>query len=203
MPLFASGGSAPQVHPDAYVAPTATLSGEVVVEAGAAILFGAVLTAEGGPVRIGPDCVVMENAVLRGTRNHALVLGARVLVGPRAYLTGCRIEDEVFLATGAIVFNGAVVGARAEVRLNGIVHVNSRLAADATVPIGWVAVGDPAEVMPPERHDDIWAIQKLLDFPRTVFGLERPPPGESLMPDLMPRYAAALRRRHAGDREVS
>jgi hypothetical protein len=65
--------------------------------------------------------------------------------------------------------------------------------ADATVPIGWVAVGDPAAILPPDRHDAIWAIQEKLDFPKAVFGLERPPPGGSLMPELTRRYAAFLR----------
>ena len=55
----------------------------------ARILFGAVLTADGGPVEIGAGCIVMENAVLRGTRQDPLRLGRHVLVGPLAYLTGC------------------------------------------------------------------------------------------------------------------
>jgi hypothetical protein len=96
------------------------------------------------------------------------------------------------------VFNHAVIGAGAEVRINGVVHLRTRVAAGATVPIGWVAVGDPAEILPPDQHERIWAIQELLDFPRTVFGLDRPPPGGTIMPELTRRYAAALRR-HADD----
>jgi hypothetical protein len=57
----------PSVHPDAYVAPTAVLSGQVSVGAGSCVLHGAVLTADGGPVEIGANTVIMENAVLRGT----------------------------------------------------------------------------------------------------------------------------------------
>jgi hypothetical protein len=67
------------------------------------------------------------------------------------------------------------------------------------VPIGWVAVGDPAEILPPEQHDEIWAIQEPLDFPRTVFGLERAPAGETIMPELTRRYAGALGQ-HRHDR---
>jgi carbonic anhydrase/acetyltransferase-like protein (isoleucine patch superfamily) len=59
------------------------------------------------------------------------------------------------------------------VRINGVVHVNSALSDGAVVPIGWIAVGDPAEILPPDRHDDIWAIQRELDFPGTVLGIER------------------------------
>lgn len=65
-------GQSPVVHPSAWVAPTATLSGDVEVGPDSRILFGAVLTSDGGPVRIGSGCVVRENAVLRGTRRHPL-----------------------------------------------------------------------------------------------------------------------------------
>ena len=91
--------------------------------------------------------------------------------------------------------------ARAEVRINGIVHLRTVLPVDAVVPLGWVAVGDPARILPPDRHDEIWAIQQALDFPGYVFGVERPPPGGSFMPEVMPRYAAFLRRAHAADRQ--
>lgn len=195
------GGRRPHVSDDASVAPTAVLSGDVRVAAGACILHGAILTADGGPVVVGPTSIVMENAVLRGSRRHPLTVGAHVLVGPHAYLSGCTVEDEVFLATGTTVFNGARLGARAEIRVNGVVHVNSALAPDAVVPIGWIAAGDPAELFPPEAHERLWSVQKAMDFPGTVFGMARPPAGRSGMPELTRRYAAALRR-HSADRII-
>jgi carbonic anhydrase/acetyltransferase-like protein (isoleucine patch superfamily) len=131
----------------------------------------------------------MENAVLRGTRRHALTVGDRVLIGPRAYLSGCTVEDEVFLATGAAVFNGAHLARRAEVRVNGTVHLLTVLEEESVVPIGWVAVGDPARVLPPERHEEIWAIQEPLDFPGEVFGVARSP---DMMSEIMARYTRAL-----------
>ncbi|GGQ32916.1 hypothetical protein GCM10010249_59330 [Streptomyces roseolilacinus] len=110
--LMAHEGRSPSVHPTAYVAPSAALCGDVRVGAGCRVLFGAVLTVEGGPVELGEGCIVMENALLRGTRRDPLVLGWQVLVGPTSYLTGCRIEDEVFLATESRIFNGAWLGTR-------------------------------------------------------------------------------------------
>jgi hypothetical protein len=109
----------------------------------------------------------------------------------------------VFLATGATVFNGALIRKGAEVRINGLVHLRTALPAGATVPINWVAVGDPAQILPPDRHDDIWAIQKPLDFPKYVFGIDRPPEGESIMRAIMRRYARALGLWHAKDREAT
>ncbi len=196
--LIEHAGNSPRIDPTAWVAPTATIAGDVEVGPDSRVLFGAVLTADGGPVRIGARCVVMENAVLRGTRKHPLTVGDRVLVGPRAYLSGCTVEDEAFLATGTAVFNGARIGRRAEVRVNGTVHLRTVLAQGEVVPIGWVAVGDPARILPPERHDAIWAIQEPLDFPREIFGVERSP---GMMAEIMDRYTRGLRS-HRDDRIV-
>ena len=197
--LLTQRGKRPRIHPSAYVAPTAVVCGDVTIGKNSQVLFGAVLTAEGGPVRIGSDCIIMENAVIRGSKRHPASVGNHVLVGPRTYLTGCTVEDSVFLATGATVFNGARIGTRAEVRINGVVHLKTVLAPDALVPIGWVAVGDPAEILPPSEHEKIWSIQEPLNFPRTVFGLDRLPPGETLMPELTRRFGKALAK-HADDK---
>jgi carbonic anhydrase/acetyltransferase-like protein (isoleucine patch superfamily) len=194
-------GARPTVHPDAYVAPTAVLCGDVRIGPGCAIGFGAVLTAEDGVIELAENVAVMETAVIRASRRAPVRIGRNVLIGPRAYLTGCTIGDDVFLATGATVFNGADVGRGAEVRINGVVHLSTRVPEDATVPIGWVAVGNPAQILPPHEHERIWAVQRPLNFPKTVFGLERPAPGESIMPELVRRQAKALRR-HREDRAV-
>lgn len=197
--LLEHQGNRPTIHESAYVAPTAVVCGDVTIGAHNRVLFGAVIVAEGGPVEFGAHCIVMENAVVRGVARHPTHIGDHVLIGPRAYLTGCTVESDVFLATGATIFNGAHIGRRAEVRINGVVHIKTLVPSDTTVPIGWVAVGDPAEIHPPADHDEIWAVQEPLNFPRTVFGLERAPPGETVMPEMTRRYAAALSR-HEDDR---
>ncbi len=198
--LLEHRGKRPRIHECAYVAPTATICGDVTVGANSRVLFGAVVTAEGGAVEIGAECIVMENAVVRGTPKHPVRIGDHVLVGPRAYLTGCTVEDNVFLATGSAVSNGAVIGAGSEVRINGVVHLKTVLPEDSLVPIGWVAVGEPAEILPPHEHERIWALQEPLDFPGTVFGVERGP-AETMMPEVTRRYARGLWG-HAEDRAV-
>jgi carbonic anhydrase/acetyltransferase-like protein (isoleucine patch superfamily) len=189
--LLEHQGKRPRIHESAYIAPTATICGDVTIGENSRVLFGAVIVAEGGPVIIGAYCIIMENAVIRAVPRHPTTIRDHVLVGPRAYLTGCTVEDYAFLATGASVFNGARIGTGAEVRINGVVHLRTTLAPDTVLPIGWIAVGDPAEILPPMDHERIWAIQEPLDFPRTVFGLERAP-SEQLMPELTIRYARAL-----------
>lgn len=190
--LLEHRGKTPHIHPSAYIAPTATICGDVSIGENSRILFGVTIVAEGGPVEIGANCIIMENAVIRGTPGFPARLGNGILVGPHAYLTGCVVEESAFLATGSTVFNGAHIGTKAEVRINGVVHIKTKLPSGSTVPIGWVAVGDPAQIFPPNEHDHIWAIQEPLNFPRTVFGLERAPDGETIMPELTTRYARAL-----------
>jgi gamma-carbonic anhydrase len=195
--LFEHEGRAPTVDPEAWVAPTAVLCGDVRVAAGARVLWNAVLVDDGGPVELGARAIVMENALLRGRGEHPVRVGADVIIGPHAHVNGAEVGEGAFLATGVAVFPGARIGAGAEVRVNGVVHVNSALPDGGLVPIGWVAVGDPAEVLPPDRHDDIWAVQRELDFPGTVLGIERGAP-----PDEATRRYAELFARHRGDRPL-
>src|ERR1700683_1693852 len=70
----------PQVSESAYIAPTAVLAGDVTVGPHSRVLFGAVITAEGGPVEIGTNCVIMENTVIRGVPGQETRLGDDVLV---------------------------------------------------------------------------------------------------------------------------
>jgi carbonic anhydrase/acetyltransferase-like protein (isoleucine patch superfamily) len=195
-------GKRPSIDATARIAPTAVVCGDVTIGANTSVGFGAVIVAESSAVSIGRDCVIMDTAVIRGVRGNPVMIGDHVLVGPRASLVGCSVADDAFLATGATVFNGAHIGRRAEVRINGLVHLRTVLPDDATVPINWIAVGDPAHILPPDRHDEIWAVQKPLDFPGYVFGVDRPRDGESIMPDVMPRYAAFLARAHGADRQL-
>lgn len=192
-------GARPRVHPGAVVAATAVISGDVTIGEGCQVLHGAVLTAEGGPITLGDSVIVMENALIRASAAHPVHIGSHVLVGPTASLSGATVADEVFLATGTRVFNGARIGERSEVRIGAIVHLRTVLPPESVVPIGWVAVGDPAQMLSPDRHEEIWALQKDLDFPGYVFGLDRETP--DLMIQLTERYGAALAR-HAADRRL-
>lgn len=170
MPIYEHDGKRPRVDATAFVAPTATLVGDVRVGPGSVILFGAILTAESGPITIGRECVIMEHAVLRGLARHPLVVEDHVLVGPHAHVSGCHIKQEVFVATGACLFNGAVLEPESTVKIQGIVHVRTRLPTKAVVPIGWIAVGDPVEILPPEDNARLSELLRERNFMGTVFG---------------------------------
>jgi carbonic anhydrase/acetyltransferase-like protein (isoleucine patch superfamily) len=187
--LIKHAGTAPRVDPTAFVAPNAVVCGDVTIGPGCRIMYGAQVIAESGSISIGTQCIVMENAVLRSSVSHPLKIGNNCLVGPNAHVVGCTVEDEVFIATGAAIFHSALLGKGSEVRINGVVHVKSHLAPGETVPIGWVAVGNPAQVLPPGEHDRIWAIQRPLNFPLYVYGLER---SEATMAEITRQLSEAL-----------
>lgn len=189
-------GAQPRIHPTAVIAPSAVISGDVTIGAHSQVLHGAVITAEGGAITMGDSVIVMENALIRASATDPVHIGDHVLVGPMASISGATVADEVFLATGTRVFNGARIGERSEVRINAVVHLRTVLAADTVVPIAWVAVGNPAQLYSPDRHDEIWDAQKELDFPGYVFGLDRETP--DLMVQLTERYGRSLAR-HADD----
>ena len=189
-------GAQPRIHPTAVIAPSAVISGDVTIGAHSQVLHGAVITAEGGAITIGESVIVMENALIRASVTDPVHIGDHVLVGPMASISGATVADEVFLATGTRVFNGARIGERSEVRINAVVHLRTVVPADTVVPIGWVAVGNPAQLYSPDRHDEIWEAQKELDFPGYVFGLDRETP--DLMVQLTERYGRSLAR-HADD----
>ncbi|HEX6235532.1 MAG TPA: gamma carbonic anhydrase family protein [Jiangellaceae bacterium] len=175
------------IDPTAWVASTAVITGDVTIGPRSRVLPGAIVSGDFGPVVIGADVLIMEQAVLRGRVGHPLHIGDAVLVGPHAHLNGTHVDDEVFIATGVSMFPGSRAQSGCELRINSVLHVNSVLDRDTVVPIGWIAAGRPARLFSPDRHDELWAVQEPLDFPGTVYGVPR---GTS-MREIMRRQCAA------------
>jgi len=185
------------IHETAIIAAAAVIIGDVTIGPGCRVQSGAVLDGSLGPIALGATVIVLENAVLRGTRRSPLSVGNNCIIGPHAHVAGATIGNEVFVATGASVFNGAVLGNGCEIRINAVVHVRTVLEPGATVPIGWIAAGDPAQLFSPDQHEKLWAVQKELDFPGFVFGVgvganaasESPAP----MIEITERWARAIK----------
>jgi len=174
----------PKIDKTAYIAPNAVICGNVSIGKNVRVMFGAQIIAENSPIAIGDNCIILENAVIRGTYKHSVSIGINCLIGPNAHIAGCTIEDNVFIATGASIFHGALIKNGAEVRINAVVHLMTVVQENTTVPINWIAVGNPMKKFPPEKHNEIWEIQKQYNFPNTVYGIERPKKGESKMPEV-------------------
>lgn len=143
MPLFAFEGRAPVVHADAFVAPTATLVGDVTVEAGASVWYGAVIRADYSPVVVRAGANVQDGAVLHGPPNMPTEVGAGATVAHLCVVHGAILGEECLIANGTTVLDGARVGARS------MVAAHSLVAANAVIPDGVLAAGSPAVVKKP------------------------------------------------------
>ncbi|SFM62556.1 Carbonic anhydrase or acetyltransferase, isoleucine patch superfamily [Pseudonocardia ammonioxydans] len=130
MPLFALEGLAPTVHPDAFVAPTATLVGDVHVEAGASIWYNAVLRADLGPIVVRAGANVQDGSVLHGGDDPVTEIGAGATIGHLCVVHGCVIGPRAVIGNGSTVQDGAVIGEGAMVAAGSTVAPNVELPAD-------------------------------------------------------------------------
>ncbi|NRQ39623.1 acyltransferase [Nonomuraea sp. NN258] len=163
--LIRHRGHEPVVEPSAYIAPTATLVGQVRVGPRARVMYGAVLDAEDGAIEVGEASVICENAVLRGD----VTLGDHVFVGPHATLLGCQVGRCAYLATGATVLQDAVLGAGVVIAIGATAHAGCVLPDEFFVPPNTVAID--GQVYAPGDPAMSEAISKL-GFARRAFGVE-------------------------------
>jgi carbonic anhydrase/acetyltransferase-like protein (isoleucine patch superfamily) len=169
-------GHAPSVDPTAYIAPTATLVGDVRIGPRVRVMYGAVLDAEGSTVEVGEASVISENAVLRatavGARPQPVRLGDHAFVSPHATLLGCEIGRCCYIATGATVLQGARLGAGSVLAIGATAHAGAVLPAEMFVPPYTVATGDPATVHTPDRPAELAAAIKKVNFAGAAFGVQ-------------------------------
>src|SRR4030081_1142641 len=140
MPEFELGGKRPRVHPDAYVAPTAVLIGDVELGPGASVWFGAVLRGDASTITIGAGSNVQDNVVVHCSRELPTVVGRDVTIGHQACLEGCTVDDGAVVGTGAIMLQRSRLGARAMLAAGAV------LAEGMEVPPAHLAAGVPAAV---------------------------------------------------------
>lgn len=140
MPLWSFEGKTPRVHPTAFIAPTATLIGDVVVEERASVWYGAVLRGDFNPIVVRAGANVQDNAVLHTTPAAGIEVGPGATVGHLCLIHAATLGEEGLIGNGATVLDGAKIGARAMVGAGAVV------TPDTEVPPGMLAVGVPAKV---------------------------------------------------------
>ena len=141
--LIELDGVAPRIAGDAFIAETAVLIGDVVVESAASVWFGAVLRGDNSQIRVGAGSCVQDNCVIHCAKDLPTLIGENVTVGHMAMLEGCVIGDGALIGMGAIVLQRARVGARAMVAAGAVVAEGAEIAA------GMLAAGVPAREKKP------------------------------------------------------
>ena len=132
--------AAPSIHPTAFVAPGAVVTGAVTIEEEASIWFNAVLRADLNRIRIGPRSNIQDGAVVHLADELGVHVGELVTVGHGAILHACTIEDEVLIGMGATILDGAVIGARSVIGANALVTQGMK------IPPGSMVLGAPGKV---------------------------------------------------------
>jgi carbonic anhydrase/acetyltransferase-like protein (isoleucine patch superfamily) len=140
MPLFAFEGREPKISPSAWIAPTATLVGDVQVEADASIWYGAVLRADFGSIIVRRGANVQDGSVLHGGADPVTEIGEGATIGHLCVVHGAVVQAEALVGNGATVLDGVIVGRRALVAAGCTVPPGMR------VPDGMLAVGVPARI---------------------------------------------------------
>jgi carbonic anhydrase/acetyltransferase-like protein (isoleucine patch superfamily) len=130
----------PTIHPTAWVVPDATVIGDVTLEEESSVWYGAVLRGDINRIVLGPRSNIQDNAVVHLDTGFPTILGELVTVGHGAIVHACTVDNEVLIGMGAIVLDGAEVGARS------IIGANALVTLDMKIPPGSLVLGSPAKI---------------------------------------------------------
>jgi carbonic anhydrase/acetyltransferase-like protein (isoleucine patch superfamily) len=147
--IYAVGELRPSVADDAYVAPTASVIGDVHLASQSSVWFGTVLRGDVERLTIGRGTNVQDNSVLHSDPGAPLVLGERVTVGHMVMLHGCHVGDDSLIGIGAIVMNHARIGARC------IIGAGSLVTEGKSFPDGSLIIGSPARLSRPLTPEEL------------------------------------------------
>ena len=139
--LLSFCGTVPQNEGAVFVAPNATVQGDVVLKPGSTVWYGAVLRGDDGTLTIGENSNVQDNAVLHCDAGGAVTLGKNVTVGHSALVHGCTVGDGSLIGMHATLLNHCVVGR------NCIIGAGALVPEGMVIPDGSVAVGVPAKII--------------------------------------------------------
>jgi carbonic anhydrase/acetyltransferase-like protein (isoleucine patch superfamily) len=140
MPIFAVGDKVPRIHPDAFIAPTATIVGDVTIHEGASVWYGAVVRGDTSYAVINRGANVQDGAVIHGRAGLPAIIEEEASIAHNCVVHGAVIGSRALIGNGALVLDGAKVGAGA------LIAAGSVVLPETVIPPGMLAAGTPAEV---------------------------------------------------------
>ncbi len=144
---------APDIDPEAFVAPTAVVVGKVTMGPRASLWYGAIARADAEVIEIGADSNVQDGSTLHSDPGFPLLVGRGVTVGHGVVLHGCRVDDDVLVGMGSTVLNGAHIGS------GSIIAAGAVVMQGADIPPNSLVAGVPAKVRRQTSEDDVAAIK--------------------------------------------
>ncbi|MCW2650013.1 MAG: siderophore-binding protein [Mycobacterium sp.] len=169
--IIAIRGRVPQVHPEAFVAPNASIIGGVTLGARSSVWYSATVRAEAEPIDVGIGSNIQDGVVIHVDREYPVRIGAGVSVGHNSSLHGCVVEDNVLIGMGAVILNGAVIGE------GSLIGAGSLVAQGTVVPPRSLVTGTPGRVrrelsdaeLAGNRHN-AQVYERLIEFHRAAIG---------------------------------
>lgn len=162
MPILPHHGVWPKIAADAFIAPTATIAGDVTIESGASIWFGAVIRAESAPVRIGARSNVQDNCTLHSDDDAPVVIGEDCSLGHNAVVHGAALGDRVLVGMHATVLNTAAVASDCIIAAGALVAEGKRIES------GQLVMGMPGKAVrpltDPERERILTGVRHYQQF---------------------------------------
>lgn len=166
---FLMPDSSPVIHPSVFIARGATVVGDVRLEQDSSIWYGAVLRGDIHHIRVGAGSNIQDGSVVHVSDDYAAEIGERVTVGHRAVVHACRIGDETLVGMGAIVLDGAEIGARC------VIGAGALVTKGAVIPEGSLVVGSPMRIVralsDEERNANAALARKYIEVARRYIGL--------------------------------
>ena len=141
--LFEYEGTSPRIADDAFVAATATVIGDVTIESGASIWYGAVLRGDDGPIVVRARANVQDGSVIHTTPTVTTEIGRGATVAHQCIVHGAVVEEEALVGNGCVVLDGARIGA------GSMIAALSLVSPGTQIPPGVLAAGAPAVVKRP------------------------------------------------------
>ena len=166
-------GTRPTIAPDAFIAPTATVIGDVTIEAGASIWYGAVLRGDDGPIIVRERANVQDGSVIHTAPGVTTEIGVGVTVAHQCVVHGAVLEAESLVGNGCVVLDGARIGA------GSLIAALSLVQPGVQIPPGVLAAGVPAVVKRPIAGTpaEIWVKLNPTYYPalaqRHIAGIRR------------------------------
>lgn len=157
-------GKKPEIKDEVFLAENASVIGNVTLEKGANIWYGAVLRGDENAIVIGENTNVQDNATVHVAKSHPVILGKNVTVGHNAIVHGCTVGDGTMIGMGACVLNGAVIGKGC------LIGAGALIKEGAVIPDGSLCVGVPAKIV---RQLDEAAKEKILANARLYVSLAK------------------------------
>jgi carbonic anhydrase/acetyltransferase-like protein (isoleucine patch superfamily) len=152
--IHAYHGKSPKIAQSAFVAPSATIIGDVTLEEDASVWFGAVLRAESAPIRVGKHSNIQDNCVIHTDEGFPVDIGDGVSIGHLAVVHGARIGSNCLVGMSATLLNGATIGE------NSMVAAGSLVTQGASMPQGVLVLGSPAIAKRKLSEEEIERIRK-------------------------------------------